>query len=58
MAKSGLSMNSETPLLRIRGVVKRFGGLQALKKATQEDIAKVEGIGEVLAAHIYTFFHS
>ena len=36
MAKSALSMNSETPLLRIRGVVKRFGGLQALEQAHLE----------------------
>ena len=36
MAKSALSMNSETPLLRIRGVVKRFGGLRALEQAHLE----------------------
>ena len=44
--------------LKAGQLLRYFGGLQALKKATQEDIAKVEGIGEVLAAHIYTFFHS
>lgn len=38
-------------------LLRHFGGLQGLKQATQEDITKVSGIGGVLAAQIYAFFH-
>lgn len=38
-------------------LLRYFGGLQGLKQATQEEIAKVDGIAGVLAAQVYAFFH-
>ena len=38
-------------------LLKHFGGLQELKKASCEDIAKVKGISRVLAKQVYTVLH-
>ncbi|MCX7553535.1 excinuclease ABC subunit UvrC [Marinicella sp. S1101] len=38
-------------------LLKHFGGLQGLNKASLEDITKVEGISETMAKTIYDFLH-
>lgn len=42
---------------RRQDLLRRFGGIQALAKASQEEIAKVTGISQALAARIYAHFH-
>lgn len=42
---------------RRQRLLKQFGGLQGLARAGVEDIARVEGIGQDLAQHIYDAFH-
>lgn len=41
-----------------RDLLKHFGGLQELKRASATAIAKVPGIGSKTARHIYDFLHS
>ena len=38
-------------------LLRYFGGLQGVKKATQDEIARVEGMGAALAQLVYDFFH-
>lgn len=55
----------QSPLEDIAGIgakrrqklLKHFGGLQGLARAGIEDIAKVDGISNTLAQHIYVAFH-
>ncbi len=42
---------------RRQALLRRFGGLRELAKAPVDEIAKVQGISENLAARIYTHFH-
>lgn len=42
---------------RRQRLLKQFGGLQELARAGIEDIARVDGIGQGLAQHIYDAFH-
>jgi len=42
---------------RRQRLLKQFGGLQELARAGVEDIARVDGIGQDLAQHIYDTFH-
>ncbi len=42
---------------RRRALLKHFGGLQEIVKASVEDIAKVEGISQKLASEIYGILH-
>lgn len=42
---------------RRQRLLKQFGGLQELSRAGVEDIARVEGISQVLAQQIYEAFH-
>jgi excinuclease ABC subunit C len=42
---------------RRQGLLRQFGGLQALQRAGVEDIARVEGISRQLAQQIYDAFH-
>jgi len=39
-------------------LLQRFGGIQALAKASVEEITKVQGISESLAVEIYQHFHA
>jgi excinuclease ABC subunit C len=39
-------------------ILGEFGSLENLKKAKQEDLEKVEGIGPKLAVRLYEFLHS
>ena len=43
---------------RRRELVKYFGGQQEIKKASEEEIAKVKGINKKLAEDIYTYLHN
>lgn len=43
--------------VRRQRLLKHFGGLQELKRASQEEIARVPGIGEALAAVIFSALH-
>ncbi|AHE66395.1 excinuclease ABC subunit UvrC [Legionella oakridgensis] len=43
---------------RRQALLRRFGGLRELAKAPVNEIAKVQGISESLAARIYEHFHS
>ena len=43
---------------RRRELLRHFGGLQEIKKASINDLAKVEGISQRLAEEIYSFFHN
>ncbi len=38
-------------------LLKHFGGLQGLKKASQEDIRQVEGISEKMSHALFTYLH-
>ena len=54
------SVLSEIPGIgpsKCRELLRYFGGLQGIKKATQEELAKVPGIGPVLGELVYKFFH-
>ena len=42
---------------RRRELLKRFGGLQEISKATVDELAKVEGISKNMAQTIYDFLH-
>jgi excinuclease ABC subunit C len=42
---------------RRKALLQRFGGMRELTKAPVEEIAKVEGISEVLAQRIFDHFH-
>ncbi|MDZ7923129.1 MAG: helix-hairpin-helix domain-containing protein [Marinagarivorans sp.] len=42
---------------RRRELLKRFGGLQEISKATLDELAKVEGISKKMAQTIYDFLH-
>ena len=42
---------------RRQALLRRFGGLQELAKAPIDEIAKVQGISQALAARIYHYFH-
>ena len=42
---------------RRQKLLQQFGGLQAIKKAGVEDLAKVAGISQVLAQKVYDMFH-
>jgi excinuclease ABC subunit C len=56
---------TSSPLLAVEGIgdkrrqalLKHFGGLQAVKKAGAEDLAKAPGISPKLAQQIYELFH-
>lgn len=43
---------------RRRELLRQFGGLHGLKKASREEIAKVSNINKALAQKIYDYFHS
>jgi excinuclease ABC subunit C len=51
-AVSGIGAERKKALLR------RFGSLQGVRKATQEEIAEVAGFGPHLAAQVYAALHS
>ncbi|MFA5935687.1 MAG: NAD-dependent DNA ligase LigA [Patescibacteria group bacterium] len=40
-----------------RDLARAFGSIEDLRKATKEDLTNVEGIGEVVAESLATFFH-
>ena len=42
---------------RRQAILKRFGGIRAVKSASVEEISKVPGISEELAERIYQYFH-
>ena len=42
---------------RRKALLRQFGGLQGVRKAGVEDLAKVNGISRVLADRIYRYFH-
>ena len=42
---------------RRQKLLTRFGGMRALKNASLEDIAKIEGISQTLAERIYAQLH-
>jgi excinuclease ABC subunit C len=42
---------------RRRALLRHFGGLQEIIRASADDIARVQGIGEELAATIYAHLH-
>ena len=42
---------------RRKALLTRFGGLDAIKNASMDEIAQVEGIGQDLAEKIYGEFH-
>lgn len=42
---------------RRQALLNRFGGIQELKNASREEIAKVTGISPTLAENIYAYFH-
>jgi len=42
---------------RRQALLRRFGGIQALTKASVEEIVKVSGISQALAERIYLYFH-
>lgn len=41
-----------------RELLRHFGGLQEIKNASRDDLAKVAGISRYLAGEIYNFFHN
>lgn len=41
-----------------KDLVKRFGSIDSLKEATLDELSSVDGIGGILAANIYEFFHN
>jgi excinuclease ABC subunit C len=43
---------------RRRELLRHFGGLQDVRKASIDDLAKVNGISQKLAEEIYAFFHN
>ncbi len=43
---------------RRRELLRHFGGLQEIEKASISDLAKVSGISQKLAEEIYSFFHN
>ena len=45
-------------LKRRHALLQRFGGIQALSKASIDEIAKVKGISQPMAALIYQHFHA
>lgn len=59
--KTGLSSSLTTipgiGAKRRHALLQRFGGIQALAKASIEEMAKVEGISQSLAIAIYQHFH-
>lgn len=42
---------------RRRQLLQHFGGLQQLQRASEDDLAKVDGVSAALAAQIYAHFH-
>lgn len=56
---------TQSPLEQVEGLgpkrrqllLKQFGGLRALERASAEELAKVPGISAALAQRIYDFFH-
>ena len=42
---------------RRKALLTHFGGIRALKLASEEDIANVPGISRHLAQQVYEFFH-
>ncbi len=42
---------------RRKALLTRFGGLDAIKNASMDEIAQVEGVGKDLAEKIYGEFH-
>ena len=43
---------------RRRELLRHFGGLPEIRKASVNDLAKVQGISQRLAEEIYSFFHN
>ncbi|MDE7372753.1 MAG: NAD-dependent DNA ligase LigA [Clostridia bacterium] len=41
-----------------KDLVKRFGSIDSLKEATVDELSSVDGIGGILAANVYEFFHN
>jgi DNA ligase (NAD+) len=39
-----------------RDLVRAFGSLQDIRQATQKELCNVDGIGEIVANHVFTFF--
>lgn len=44
--------------VRRRALLRHFGGLQEIVKASAQDIAKIDGISQKMAEDIYAFFHN
>jgi len=42
---------------RRQQLLKHFGGLQAVRRASVEELAKVHGISQTLAQNVYDYFH-
>ena len=42
---------------KIRDLIKHFKSVEIISKASEKDLAKVEGIGEALAHTIYEYYH-
>jgi excinuclease ABC subunit C len=55
--ESGLEQIAGIGPKRRQRLLKQFGGLQALSEAGVEDIARVDGISQILAQQIYQTFH-
>ena len=56
--ESSLDSIEGVGLKRRQALLRHFGGIQALNKASQEEIAKVAGVSQALAARIYAHFHA
>ena len=56
--KSSLSEIEGLGEKKINLLIKYFKSVDAISKASQNDLEKVEGIGEVLAKTIFDFYHS
>ncbi|HEY0913239.1 MAG TPA: excinuclease ABC subunit UvrC [Solimonas sp.] len=54
---SGLESIEGLGATRRRALLKNFGGLAQLKRASIDDLARVEGISRTLAERIYAYFH-
>ena len=43
--------------VKIKSLIKHFGSVEKISKASKDELAKAEGIGDVLAGVIYDFYH-